>query len=628
MIPWLMMACREPVEPEPTVSDTVTEDTTPATTPTSPPPPPPPGPVAESRLATSLGTDGCSVNGRVQPRGKPGTVWFEYGPTDAYGSTTPIEPIGPRRSAHYVERWDEGTGSWKGGFADDLSWVPTGGVSEGFVRYTEPTSIDYNHIDGIGELHLVQYFYPGRYEIPNYNVSAYLGGGDTDLRDAVISVSVRGNGWARRHLAGIPNSGEEFARGDELVWWTQADATEYRDLSQMSNWAYTGFRLTDALYSGDWTPVTYTLLNDTREWSYAGQSRAQMRDVYVYHPIGSIQRHADVNVFHNLLFVDYRYALESQIDFDELDITYRNHNVLAASNGGSLVAAPKGADPSPLTDGYRFGDGHTWQSETAEGPLTFDFSLAVPVTVHTVQVHNDPEHPSADVEIYTSPDGVDWTLLTSGRLPRTSPHGSNFLFWRETGLSVETSWLRVVVLRGWEDGARGLGEIEVFGDGAVMETDDDWAYVTADLAGLTPGETVHYRLVAEVGGEVVYGEDRTFAVPTGEAPEMEIEAPELVDDTHLRVSARLNTLGTTSGTYWFEVGADEDYGLSSYPTFTGPEITPRRFSRILDLTHNDLAGVVAGGELAARLVYCEGCDTAEPEDDVTWTSPGVVFTLP
>jgi len=585
--------------------------------------------------ATSLGTTSLSVNGRVQPRGAPGHWWFEHGETTAYGRSTPRRQLGPRLLAHYREGWDTGLGGWRGGSGEDLVFHPEEG---GFVRYTEPTGTDYNHSDGIGWLHLVQYFYPGHFDLDH--PSAALGGASPDLTDAVVSVRLRGVRWDGRTRWPDPAVPVPFDRGDELVWWSQVDATAAEDQSRMSNWAHTGAFLTDALYSGQWSTRSYRLRADTRDWTYAGQDRSQGRDVYVYHPLGEVLSDLDVDLFHLLLFVDSAFLLGSgydpstgrvsapcAIDFDAIDITYRNRSLLLPSNGGALVSSPADArgDAAALTDGHRHGAGHTWVSgPSPTEPLVFEYTLAVPVTVERVQIHNDPEHPSREVEVSVSADGATWSTIASGELPRVGVHGPSFAYRLWSGLAAEARRVRVTVRGGYRPDAWGLGEIEVFGTGAVFETDDDWYSVTEDLPGdLVAGRTYHYRLVVETSAGRFTGEDVTYTVPTG-APEVTSADATAIGERRVRLAGVVNTLGR-EGSYRFQLGPDTRYGFETKPWRTGPEITPRTFSRIIDFAHPDLAALPGGSVVHWRIVYCEACDTAAEVviagDDRTLTVP-------
>jgi hypothetical protein len=561
------------------------------------------GPSLEVSLrdATSLGTDAFSANGRIQPHGEPTQYYFEYGLTSTYGAQTPTKSLGPQLAAYYNESWDDGLGGWRGGTGIDLAYVSEGGTSGGYCSFAEPNGTDYNHTDGVGLIHLAQYFYPGVFDLDA--PTAALGGGRPDLRDARVNVWVRGTGWETVLFGPDPTQPVPFFRGDELVWWSQTDASEARDFSKMSNWAHTGFFMTGALFSGDWTQLEYTLHNDTNDWTYAGQDRSQGRDVYVYEPINEVLREMDVDFFHLLLFIDDLYELRGIIDFDEMEILYRNYSLLRESNGGALSEAPIGStDPAALTDGRRHGEGHMWQSApNPQEPLSIIYDFATPITLEKIQLHNNPDFPSQDVEILSSLDGISWTTIASGTLPEVAPLSPNFNYLLVKDLNVSARHIQVRILSGYRAEAWGLGEIEVFGSGAVMRTDDDWYGVSEDITGLTPGQTYHYRLVAIQGDRVVYGDDAVFTVPTGAVPEVTTGQATLAAPSQIRLAGRINTLGT-EGNYFFELGTSTAYGLSTAPVRTGPEITPRTFSRLIDLNHPDLAAFTSGTTLHYRIV--------------------------
>ena len=65
---------------------------TPAPTPTSTPPAtPPPTPVVTTNPATKVAAFSATLNGSVNPRGATTMVYFQYGLTTSYGSTTPMQ---------------------------------------------------------------------------------------------------------------------------------------------------------------------------------------------------------------------------------------------------------------------------------------------------------------------------------------------------------------------------------------------------------------------------------------------------------------------------------------------------------------------------------------------------------
>ena len=539
--------------------------------------------------ATSLGLDAFSPNGRIQPHGAPTTYHFEYGPTESYGTTTADRTLAPRLAAYYHESFDAGRGGWRGGDPDpavgDFVQVPTGGVSGGFARYREPTGNDLNHIDGIGTLHLASYFYPGEFDLDA--PSAALGGADPDFRDARVSMAVRGVDW-------VPS-------GSELLWWSQSDIRhgEAGDV-RFSNWAHTGTFLSDSLVSGNWEQVDYRLHNDTTEWTYAGTNRefADSNDhhVYFYDSIDDVLGHLDIDFFHLLAYVDVERTPTGSIDFDEFEVAYRNHSLLLDSNGGRLVG-PAGAEP--LTDGWRFGAGHTWQSAAfPTAPVELVYTFADPVTIQRIQIHNDPDRPSSDVEVLVSTDGTTWDTIAAGTLPERSPDGPNFayLLWKgpgteptdpnapPTGLAARATQLKVRILGGYRADAWGLGEVEVFGTGARLGTDDDWYRVNDDITGLAGGATYHYRLVTEADGITSYGNDQVFTVPADSKPEVTTCDAYRIGGASARLQCRVNTLGAEAQIH-FEYGLDTSYGSETPARRAGPEITPRTLvATLADLT--------------------------------------------
>src|SRR5713101_517971 len=69
-------------------------------------------PSVATRSAEPVGFETLTVNGRIQPRGRLTSYYFEYGPTKAYGKKTPVRPLPPRLAAFYHESWDAGFGGW------------------------------------------------------------------------------------------------------------------------------------------------------------------------------------------------------------------------------------------------------------------------------------------------------------------------------------------------------------------------------------------------------------------------------------------------------------------------------------------------------------------------------------
>ncbi len=549
-----------------------------------PPPAPSPDGTVVTYAGTGLGLIGVSANGRIQPHGAPTEYYFEYGPTKAYGRRTDLTALGPKIAAHYSESYDKGLAGWRGGSGEDLIFNDAG-----FVRFEEPSYDDFNHVDGIGILHLVQYLYPGTFD--SDAPTAALGGADPDFRDAKIKTVLRGNAWQ--------------TSGTELVWWSQVDPKRgvYKAGEELkaSNWAHTGYFLTDHLLSGKWETASYRLWNDTTQWTYSGTNRelnAQLkRDLYVYAPLNDVLSHLNTNIFHLLAYIDnYNYPVGS-IDFDSIEIGYRNHSLVFPSNGGKLASSPAGSENSAgLTDGWRVGAGKTWKSAPSpSSPQEIVYAFERPVVVQKVQLHQNVDFPSKDVEVLVSNDaGATWTSIGQDAIPASHPAGPNFSYLLMTGLSAPAQKLKIRVLNGYRADAWGLGEVEVFGTGAKMQTEDEENRVNADITGLAPGETVHYRLVAVSGGKTVAGGDQVFAVPSDRTPyAVTGEATRLIAGT-AALRARINTLGAETVVF-FEYGPDQSYGMTTTETRSGPEISIRTVVA-------NLAGLTPGRTVNYRVV--------------------------
>jgi len=550
-------------------------------------------PDVETRSAGSLGLTGMTVNGSIHPHGLPTTYYFDYGPTTSYGTRTRREPLPPRLAAFYKETWDENSGGWH----TDLKAAPmehhqTGGAAGGFVRFNEPASDDPNHVDGIGTLHLPMFVITGPWGIFTKLPTLQLGGGDPDFRDARVSIHVRGRNWV--------------ANGSELQWWnvSWSNMDEVRTAEEFgkrrwraANWAHTASSLTDRLASGKWEKVEYRLRHDSEDWTYAGNNRSQATfERYSYWSLNDSQRHLNTDFFHILTFVDPAKPPRGSIDFDELEIAYRNYSLVLASNGGKLVRAPKSLDDAAtLTDGWRHGPGKTWRGPAnPSAPVEIVYTFIDPVTVSAVQLHQNPAWPARDLEVLVSNDDYDYTSLWKVTLPEKGVPNANFSFVLKSGLAAKAKYLKVRITSGYKKGHWGLGEIEVFGSGATMQTDDSRYFVNLDLGGLETGATIHYRLVAQNSAGTSRGADGTFTLPADRKPLVRTDAAIRLTQSTAQVRGRLNPLGLRTE-YYFEYGPDTRYGQKTAKAYGGLQITPR-------LAFANLTGLKPAAQYHYRLV--------------------------
>jgi len=526
-----------------------------------------PVPTVVTGEATAVGMTGLTLNGVVRPRVEPTSYYFEYGPTPQYGARTSIRPLPPRLAAYYAENWNDGLAGWGTRFKSTLQ--KSDGSSGPYINLAEPSQSDNNHIDGISAVQLVSWLYTGP-----VGPSVVLGGGDADLRDARMSLWVRGHDWK-------PN-------GSELMAWIQTqmnpligEAAGWR----RANWAHTAFSLNDFLMDGKWHEVRYRLTNDSAQWTYAGNNPTAQENAgrYQYVPIGTALEHCNYDLIFVGAYVREQRPPTGSIDFDDLELVYRNHSLLFPSNGGRIVSSPdRSPEPTGLTDGWRNGRGHMWRSaDDPAGPLSFVYTFTSPVTIRTIQVHQNPDWPAKEVAVSVSDDGRHFTPLTTLVMPERGAPSDNFAFRIVRGLSTSARFLKVSILSGYKKEHWGLGEIEAFGDGGTILPENEPNHVTADIGGLLPGTTIHYRLVAVTANSAVYGGDTAFMLPATAAPLATTGPATRITPQSARIEVRTNALGYRTRVF-VEYGKSARYEQRSNVEYAGLQVTPRVSSMTLE----------------------------------------------
>jgi hypothetical protein len=570
-----------------------------------------PKPSVQARESTPLGPDAqsvnrWSVNGRIHPWGRPTSYWFEYGVTPAYGDKTPETYLPPRIGAYYRESWDKDNdlAGWNGNLgANTLTWKSGGVGGGGYVSYElgDVGGTDQAHEHGIG-CNVLTHFVFTTEDIPDpeFPHKNFLGlaGGEPDFRGAKIKCYMRGSAQTQ------PPPGRPLnLKRAELTFWAQsAPPGVVKTGYTASNWAYTGVFLTDAVLAGGWQPVSYVLDNDTNAWTYAGYSttlHGGNQSQYVYVPLDQVLRQLNLDIFHMMVLIDAAGGTDmtwGQLNFDELEIAYRNYSLLIPSNGGKLMAAPPGGDPPErLTDGWRNGTNRMWQSASfPSAALEFVYKLAGEFTIDVVQLHQNNEWPSEAVDVFTSPDGlstpvtaVNWTLLFSDVIPQSHVAGPNFNYLLKNAKNwpgpVKASWIKVKIKSGYKPDAWGLGEIEVFGRGPlglIAKTEHDWYGVTADLPNLEKDKTYYWKLIARSAGGTVEALGTPFKIPKTQAPLVKILRAFNIKDGTAKIEARVAPMGLAT-TYFFEYGTSVLYDTKMNVRSAGEQVTPRTVTDIL-----------------------------------------------
>lgn len=453
-----------------------------------------------------IGATGISVNAQVLTSGFSGQYWVVYGQNGVLDQQTKKLPLPPAKVAFLSEEWGQSTSGWNGGLSGkDLAHLkdPDG---NGFVRYLgpqekenrafpgEPPGLDVNHVDGIGSLNLCTYIYSARLGgNPLKTISGAglnLGGGKPDLRDAVVQLRLRGNNFD-------PN-------GAEIIFWAQSDHDQRLQRTEKwvrANWAYTSKTLTHHAESGRWEEISYSLDNNSSKWSYAGNNLSQERpERYSYLNLNDSLADLNGNFFHLLAFVDSTKGPTGTLDFDSLKIRYRNHSLLLPMHGAELIEAPAGSQ-SPaalLTDGWRHGRGHEWISQIKpKVPQVFTWRFRRAVCLQVLQVHQSVAHPSREVVALTSQDGITWEHLTRIEMASQSTIGPNHNYHLIDINVPAAKFFRLEVHSGYDLQAWALGEVELFGSGADLASDNDWTNLNMDLTELSAGAKYSYQFVID-----------------------------------------------------------------------------------------------------------------------------------
>ena len=225
----------------------------------------------------------------------------------------------------------------------------------------------------------------------------------------------------------------------------------------------TGLNLNDYLLDGQWHPVNYRLRNDTSDWTYGGNNPIQQGPKarrYEYWPLDSAMGHLNVTFSQLLAFVDTDNPPSGSIDFDEIEIRYRNSSLVYPSNGGKLMSWPRDSADDPGDPHGRMATrpgAHVAQRRNPSGPLEFVYIFENPVVIHTVQLHQNPEWRAKNVEVLVSTDGQSYSPVFKATLPEKGNPNPNFAFAIDRELSAKARYLKVQLRSGYPHSSLGTG---------------------------------------------------------------------------------------------------------------------------------------------------------------------------
>lgn len=476
-------------------------------------------PAVETGAATPLGGDGATVNGGAGGSNLPTRTWFAWGTApDKLSHKTPARLLPPARTLrarevpyHNLDRWlvyalETSIERAPDAPADDAA-------ADHVFRLMSPFGKDRNHLSGIGVGELVGGLDSALQ--PQTDLARRYAGDARDIRDAEVEMTV--------DLSGLD------ARDFLLSFWMHTytgQATVADDVFDAAAWALTGQLVDPAASAGSGpTTIRFTLACHSDAWSFCGNNVAEQglhAGRYTYHPLHETLADHRGNVVLMFLFGGERQLLDGNLDIHNATLRYRNPSLLAPGTPARLVEWPAGslADPGALTGGWIGNADHYWFSgEKPKKPQEFVWDLGQQTKLEYLRLHQNPLAPAKRVEVWGA-TGKKFTRLWQAEMAPRVPSGvdDDPIAAHVLSPPAKVRLLKLRVVSGHGAEHWGLDAFEAFGAGAEPRPETATCTVCEDLADLSPGETIHYRLVAENAAGKTQGEVRSFAVPADARP--------------------------------------------------------------------------------------------------------------
>ncbi len=519
----------------------------------------------------AVGMTGAVLCGTVAATAPGAQYRVEYGAqATALEHSTPWRPVPPPRLARARDLLYRQSGHWQP-MSTSFSLKPIhaehgipGGEGRLCLRFGAPFARDRNQLNGIGSHEMPLGFNWARGSA-GHGLS--VGAGQMDLRDAQLTFTVRGAALTQR--------------GAALHFWIGRDAEDAAG-PFTSQWALTAAPFPDqALEDGHWHDVTFALPDDPRAWTYTGNNpaeqgpRAARYRRLPLHDTLSGNNHTFVLIF---AFGSPRTPPLGSLDLYAVSARYRDHSLLSAAAGSQLVESPQSGvcDPSHVTDGIRGEDAALWTSGEAPAyPLSFRWRLSRPARITHFQINQHPYWPARQAEVWGTDDAGVPALLWSGPLPdgRASSHDPPHCRVETPNAPKRCVAVELRLLSGYGDSRCGVEGFELYGEGAVFTGDGDSCTVSEEVAGLTPGTTLFYRVVIDDAGRRTESGIAAVSLPADSQPVLESATPlERGAGSPACVAIRGNAMGLETALWAEWISADgavakgEPVSLGCQPT--------------------------------------------------------------
>jgi phosphodiesterase/alkaline phosphatase D-like protein len=162
------------------------------------------------------------------------------------------------------------------------------------------------------------------------------------------------------------------------------------------------------------------------------------------------------------------------------------------------------------------------------------------------------------------------------------------------------------------------GTTSSYGKTTPIQTKTSTGTITANLTGLTPNTTYHFRVKADSGIHgTSNGLDMTFTTPLAIIPQVSTNPAIFVTENSAKLVGNVASLGsTTSVTVSFEYGTTTNYGTTSSTTTMSGAGYYGGFSI-------DITGLTSGTTYHFRAKADGGANGIDYGNDTTFTTPGI-----
>ena len=503
--------------------------------------------------ATLIGNTGVTLNGYILGVTFPGRLRFRYGyDRERLRHETPeirIPPAGRRRlhvpavralplSQCYAVDWRFPRDVPRSSPDPDAPGDPIA------IRLMTPFGKDRNHLSGIGVADLMF----GWSCLPEFRHrdAAGLPGEAVDLRDAELEVVLS--------AAGLDTRDFRFGLAITADLLPDPESSEPRYAAWVLS---SGLIRSEVLSVGTWQHLRFRLANDTTRWMLAGNNETEQGASarrYRYAPLDWTLSKFNGNFVLWFLFGDELDTPHGHLDLHSFTLTYRDASLLQPGGPARLIRSPADAPVAAtrLIDGWTGFDGHLWIStENPSGPQEFEWVFDGGAVIHSLRLHQNSLFPAKEVRVEASDGGGVYHSILSVALPgepswAPQTRGSTYF---PLDAPVSLTHLRLRILSGHRRDRWGLDLIEAYGEAAGALPSATEATASADVGGLEPGRTLHFRLVGEAEGVRVQSELASVHVPAGRRPVLHAaEVAEIGPETvGLRVRLTAFGLPTTVG---------------------------------------------------------------------------------